>query len=118
MDAYEFDFNKYIKSGPTFEEKVRLGNINDLGVYQEKECQYSPETAYIMVNEFKKFMVLNATLILLKEDVEVEKEEDEEGTIMETINGIKYYRTEIFPPFHIDRIWKLLILHSQTYFDF
>lgn len=58
--AYQFDFNKYIKNGPTFEEKVMKENANDLGL-----CTYSPQTTHIMITEFKKFMAVNATLIVL-----------------------------------------------------
>jgi hypothetical protein len=117
MLAYKFDFNKYNKSGPTFEEKVMKMNANDIGI-----SNYSPQTAHIMITEFKNFMAVNATKTILVNDTEKSDCDDshiiEQLKHKETINGVTYYSSLLHPPVHIDRIWKLLIQHSQVYFDF
>jgi hypothetical protein len=59
MIAFKFDFNKYNKSGPTFEEKVMRMNANDIGI-----SNYSPQTAHIMISGFRHFMAVNATKTL------------------------------------------------------
>jgi len=114
VDAYHFDFNKYIKNGPTFQQKVMDSFANDLG---RVIC---PETAHIMINEFIKFMVINAHLVLhdTKYSSLSSDQTKSENMDLIVINGIEYYSTAIFPPHHIDRIWKLLILHSQIYIEF
>ena len=53
MDAYCFNFSKDLKNQSTFEEKVMLSNSNDLGLPSGKIYNYSPETAHIMITEFK-----------------------------------------------------------------
>ncbi|CAI2385184.1 unnamed protein product [Moneuplotes crassus] len=114
--SYQFDFSRNIKNGPSFEEQVCKNNLNDLGVFNEVPCIYSPETAHIMINEFKKFMAINATLIAIKDDNAFSG--DQTKLQKEFINGVNYYRSELVAPLHIDRIWKMLILHSQTYFEY
>ncbi|CAI2386504.1 unnamed protein product [Moneuplotes crassus] len=117
IQAYRFDFNKHIVSGPTFEQKVMNMNVNDLGLPEEGSYCYSPETAHIMITEFRKFMVLNAGLILLEQE-RTGANSTQKYFYKDIIGGKTHYSSAIFPPSHIDRIWKLLILHSQTYSDF
>lgn len=57
--AKEFNFNQDLKEGGlTFEYRFMLNHCNNLGE------RYTPQTAQVVIMEFRKFMALNATKTL------------------------------------------------------
>ena len=88
-------------------------NSNDIGV-----CHYSPQTAHIMITEFKKFMAVNAVLTISRNNDYQKIKQDTKNCYEDITNGMKWYSSSLIAPLHIDRIWKLLILHSDTYTEF
>ena len=127
--ARDFDFNLGLQEGwPTFEYRFMLNNWNNLGE------RYTPQSAHVVIMEFRKFMALNAseTLTLTSNQLRYRT--------FEWINNVWHYESALHPypevgKFHnplsihlnqknylklifIDRVWKYLIQDTETYAKF
>ena len=100
----KFDLNLGEKVGLTIENRFTSENTNDMGE------GLMPQTAHIIITEFKKFMYLLALQI---------NKARRDKTLDLTRNFKKdnqwYYLSPYTAPPYIDRVWKLLILYSKNY---
>lgn len=72
-----------------------------------------PQTAHIIIMEFKKFMYMQAT--------EIQKRK-REGTLDLSKNFKRdkqwFFSSPYTPPPYVDRVWRLLILYNKNYEEF
>lgn len=103
----KFDLNLQTNPRLTIEARFTRENTNDMGEY------LLPQTAHVIIMEFKKFMYLQAHEIFTKKS---------EGVLDLTKNfkkdGQWYFSSPFTAPPYLDRVWKLLILYNDNYEKF
>ena len=107
VQILKFDLNLEKKPHLTIEDRFTRENTNDLGEF------LLPQTAHIIITEFKKFMYLQAWEIQSRR---------RKGTLginyIESSNDKWYFKAPLWPPPYLDRVWKLLILYNKNYEEF
>ena len=111
----KFDLNLETNPVLTVESRFTRENTNDMG------DALQPQTAQIIIMEFKKFMFLVALEIL--KNRKNEKIRRPAASMVSRSSGSFRQQTEYFdspfpaPPY-LDRVWRLLILYNKNYEEF
>jgi hypothetical protein len=86
------------------EERFARENTNDIG------DPLSPESAFIILSEFKKFLFISCVEIhYLKTSGKIKASVENEKT---------YFECPFSPPPYLDRLWRLFILNHEGYSNF
>lgn len=100
----KFDLNLQKNPHLTIEARFARENTNDMGEF------LLPQTAHVIIMEWKKFMYMIATEIAKRR---------REGTLDLTKNfkkdGKWFYTSPFAAPPYLDRVWRLVILYNNNY---
>jgi hypothetical protein len=104
VKVLKFDLNIGLNPRLTIEARFTRENTNDIGEY------LLPQTAHIIIMEFKKFMYMQATEIRTRLS---------QGTLDLQRNYKKDKKWFFSSPYtaspYLDRVWRLLILYNNNY---
>lgn len=105
-----FDFNRGKENDLTFEKRFGRENTNDAG-----QC-LNPEATKVVINEFRKFMYINAVEIAKRKRNRRKGELDPNTN--KIINGEWFYECPYAASPILDKVWRCLILYCDSYKDF
>lgn len=103
----KFDLNMGANPQLTIESRFTRENTNDMGE------GLLPQTAHVIIMEFKKFMYLVATEILKKR-----REGQLDLNKNFKVNKQWFFDSPYAAPPYIERVWRLLILYNKNYEQF